>query len=49
MAQGTYTTELEDTDLDEEFDAEETETVDLDGDVDTWMAEMLAGPSRYEY
>lgn len=48
MAQGTYTTELDDIDVDE-ADLEAEDGVEMDGDVDAWMAEMLAGPSSYEY
>lgn len=48
MAQNLFSADVED-DLDVDFDAEEVEDVSLDGDVDAWMAEMLAGPSSYEY
>ena len=52
MAQGTYAdtyTDLDEIDVDEtDLDAEEG--VEVDGDVDAWMTEMLSGPSSsYDY
>lgn len=51
MARNAYSdtyTELDEVDVDEtELDAEEG--VEVDGDVDAWMAAMLSGPSSYEY
>jgi hypothetical protein len=49
MAQGTYTTELDDIDVDD-ADLEAEEGVEVDGDVDAWMTEMLSSPSSsYDY
>lgn len=51
MAQGNYAdtyTDLDDVDVDEtELDAEEG--IEVGDNLDAWMAEMLSGPSRYEY
>lgn len=48
MAQNFFSTDVEE-DVDVDFDATDVEEVEVDGDVDAWMAEMLAGPSSYEY
>lgn len=49
MAQNLFSADIED-DLDVDFDAEEVEDISLDGDVESWMAEMLASPSSsYDY
>lgn len=47
MAQNLFSADVED---DVDFDAEEVEEVELGGDVDAWMQEMLSGPSSsYDY
>lgn len=49
MAQNLFSADVEDN-LDVDFDVEEVEEVELGGDVDAWMQEMLSGPSSsYDY
>lgn len=49
MARGIDTyTELDEIDVDV-TDLDSEETVEVDDDVDAWMAEMLAGPSSSSY